>query len=60
MISGRATSTPALYTDGIGLLMLIAAAMGKVLAAPQAPSLPEDYELEEEEPSDDDVGKSAA
>jgi hypothetical protein len=41
------------------LLELIGAAMGKSVAEPATPVLPEDYELDEEEPTDDDVGEVA-
>jgi hypothetical protein len=41
------------------LLELIAEAMGRTGMEPAAPSLPEDYDLDEEEPSDDDIGEVA-
>jgi hypothetical protein len=37
------------------LLDLIAKAMGKPIRSPAVPSLPEEYDLDEEEPSDDDI-----
>lgn len=42
------------------LLELIGAAMGKAVAELSVPSLPEDYDLDEEEPGDEDVVESAA
>lgn len=42
------------------LLDLIGEAMGKAIAEPAVPSLPEDYDLDDEEPSDDDVDEAAA
>jgi hypothetical protein len=42
------------------LLDLIATAMGKAVAEPPVPVLPEDYELDEEEPTDDDVVEAEA
>ena len=42
------------------LLDLIGEAMGKTIAEPAVPSLPEDYDLDDEEPSDDDVDEAAA
>lgn len=42
------------------LLDLIAAAMGKTIVEPATPSLPEDYDLEDEEPSDADINESVA
>jgi hypothetical protein len=41
------------------LLALIAGAMGKAVVEPAAPSLPEDYDLDEEEPSDEDIAEVA-
>lgn len=41
------------------LLELIGAAMGKAVSEPTVPSLPDDYDLDEEEPTDDDVVESA-
>lgn len=42
------------------LLDLIGQAMGKDVVDPAVPSLPEDYDIEEEEPTDDDVDEAAA
>lgn len=42
------------------LLELIGAAMGKPITEPATPVLPEDYDLDEEEPTDDDVGEEVA
>jgi hypothetical protein len=42
------------------LLDLIGDAMGRAVVEPAIPSLPEDYDLDEEEPSDDDVDEPAA
>lgn len=42
------------------LLELIAAAMGKAVVEPSVPSLPEEYDLDDEEPIDEDVVESAA
>lgn len=42
------------------LLDLIGAAMGKSAAEPATPVLPEDYDLDEEDPSDDDVTDAVA
>lgn len=42
------------------LLDLIGSAMGKAVAETATPSLPEDYDLDEEEPSDDDIGEAVA
>lgn len=42
------------------LLELIAAAMGKAVVEPSVPSLPEEYDLDDEEPGDEDVVESAA
>lgn len=42
------------------LLDLIGEAMGKAVAEPAVPSLPEDYDLDEEEPSDDDIEEAVA
>lgn len=39
------------------LLDLIGAAMGKTIVTPAQPSNPEDYDLDEEEPADDDIGE---
>jgi hypothetical protein len=42
------------------LLDLIAGAMGKPRVEPTMPSLPTDYDLEDEEPTDDDVAEAVA
>lgn len=42
------------------LLGLISTAMGKSVAEPATPVLPEDYELDEEEPTDEDVDEEVA
>ena len=42
------------------LLALISQAMGKALMENAAPSLPEDYDLDEEEPTDDDLTEAVA
>ncbi|MDQ3485429.1 MAG: DUF262 domain-containing protein [Actinomycetota bacterium] len=42
------------------LLELIGQAMGKDVVEPAVPSLPEDYDLEDDEPTDDDVDEAAA
>lgn len=42
------------------LLDLIGQAMGKDVVEPAVPSLPEDYDIEDEEPSDDDVDEAVA
>lgn len=42
------------------LLDLVASAMGKELVEPSVPALPDDYDLEDEEPTDDDVAELAA
>jgi len=42
------------------LLDLIGMAMGKPVAEPAVPSLPEDYDLDEEEPADEDINEAAA
>lgn len=41
------------------LLDLIAYAMGKDIAEPAAPALPDDYDIESEEPTDEDVDETA-
>lgn len=41
------------------LLDLIGDAMGRAVAEPAVPSLPEDYDLDDEEPSDDDIDEPA-
>lgn len=41
------------------LLELIGEAMGRAVAEPAVPSLPEDYDLDDEEPSDDDIDEPA-
>ena len=38
-----------------GAADLIGAAMGKAVSATATPALPEDYDLDEEEPTDEDV-----
>jgi len=42
------------------LLELIASAMGKAVSDTQTPTLPEDYDLEDEEPADEDVIEAEA
>lgn len=42
------------------LLDLIGQAMGKDVAEPAVPSLPEDYDLDEEEPTDEDIEEAVA
>lgn len=42
------------------LLGLIVAAMGKAISEPATPSLPEDYDLDDEEPSDADIDEAVA
>ena len=42
------------------LLDLIGEAMGREVAEPTVPSLPEDYDLEEEEPGDSDIAEDVA
>ncbi len=42
------------------LLELIAAAMGKAVSDTRTPTLPEDYDLEDEEPADEDVIEAEA
>jgi hypothetical protein len=42
------------------LLDLIGRAMGKAVAETATPSVPEDYDLDEEEPSDDDIAEAVA
>lgn len=42
------------------LLELIAAAMGKAIVEPSVPVLPEDYDLDDEEPEDEDAVETEA
>lgn len=42
------------------MLDLIGSAMGRTIEEPGVPSLPEDYDLDEEEPTDDDIDETVA